>query len=100
MPWSSRCGVGGHAIDLPQKTGVLPLDPCRPGPGRPETAEVAKQFIAQAEKILAGQAKANGLTMCGFSKKPDLPMYKELYGLRAAAIAVYPMYKGLRGWWG
>jgi 2,3-bisphosphoglycerate-independent phosphoglycerate mutase len=33
--------------------------------------------------------------MRGFSKKPDLPTYKELYGLRAAAIAVYPMYKGL-----
>ena len=27
--------------------------------------------------------------------KPDLPSYEEVYGLRAAAIAVYPMYKGL-----
>ncbi len=33
--------------------------------------------------------------MRGFSQKPDLPDYQELYGLRAAAIAVYPMYKGL-----
>ena len=33
--------------------------------------------------------------MRGFAGKPDLPSYQEVYGLRAAAIAVYPMYKGL-----
>ena len=33
--------------------------------------------------------------MRGFSAKPALPSYEEVYGLRAAAIAVYPMYKGL-----
>ncbi|MEI7861897.1 MAG: phosphoglycerate mutase, partial [Planctomycetota bacterium] len=31
----------------------------------------------------------------GFAGKPRLPTYAELYKLRAAAIAVYPMYKGL-----
>ena len=30
-----------------------------------------------------------------FPARPDLPSYEEVYGLRAAAIAVYPMYKGL-----
>jgi len=33
--------------------------------------------------------------MRGFSKRPALPTYREAYGLKAAAIAVYPMYKGL-----
>ena len=33
--------------------------------------------------------------MRGFAAKPHLPPYQEVYGLRAAAIAVYPMYKGL-----
>jgi 2,3-bisphosphoglycerate-independent phosphoglycerate mutase len=33
--------------------------------------------------------------MRGFSARPSLPGYEEVYGLRAAAIAVYPMYKGL-----
>jgi 2,3-bisphosphoglycerate-independent phosphoglycerate mutase len=33
--------------------------------------------------------------MRGFAGKPDLPTYEEVYGLKAAAIAVYPMYKGL-----
>jgi 2,3-bisphosphoglycerate-independent phosphoglycerate mutase len=33
--------------------------------------------------------------MRGFAARPDLPSYAEVYGLRAAAVAVYPMYKGL-----
>jgi 2,3-bisphosphoglycerate-independent phosphoglycerate mutase len=89
-------GLGGHVADTdPQKTGVPPLEPVATEPGSQRTAELAKEFIAQAEKILAGQPKANGITMRGFSTKPDLPAYQEVYGLRAAAIAVYPMYKGL-----
>ena len=89
-------GLGGQVEDTdPQKTGVPPLDPVATEPGSQRTAEIAQEFIAQAEKLLAGQPKANGLTMRGFSVKPALPTYKEVYGLRAAAIAVYPMYKGL-----
>jgi len=89
-------GLGGHVADTdPQKTGVPPLDPVATEPGSQRTAQLAKEFIAQAEKILAGQPKANGITMRGFSTKPALPTYQEVYGLRAAAIAVYPMYKGL-----
>jgi 2,3-bisphosphoglycerate-independent phosphoglycerate mutase len=56
---------------------------------------VAKQFLAQARQLLAGQPKANFHTMRGFASKPALPSYRDVYGLRAAAIAVYPMYKGL-----
>jgi 2,3-bisphosphoglycerate-independent phosphoglycerate mutase len=89
-------GLAGHVEDTdPQKTGVPPLDPKPTNPDSAKTAEIAKQFIAQAEKILAGQPKANGLTLRGFSVKPALPTYQEVYGLKAAAIAVYPMYKGL-----
>lgn len=89
-------GLGGHVEDTdPQKTGVPPLDPVATEPGSQRTAEIAKHFIAQAEKILAGQPKANGLTMRGFSVKPALPTYEQVYKLKAAAIAVYPMYKGL-----
>ena len=35
------------------------------------------------------------MTMRGFAARPALPSYRDVYGLRAAAIAVYPMYKGL-----
>ncbi len=92
------CGdeLGGNVADTdPQATGVPPLDPVADDAASEKTAEVARQFIEQACKLLAGETKANGLTMRGFSAKPGLPTYEEVYGLRAAAIAVYPMYKGL-----
>ena len=89
-------GLGGNVADTdPQQTGVPPLEPVAHDPQSRWTAEVAKQFVAQAQELLAGQAKANGLTLRGFSAAPHLPSYDEVYGLRAAAIAVYPMYKGL-----
>ncbi|HEV3025677.1 MAG TPA: 2,3-bisphosphoglycerate-independent phosphoglycerate mutase [Pirellulales bacterium] len=92
-------GLGGHVHDTdPQKPGVPPLEPRPADPSdaaSAKTAEIARAFIAQAQRLLAGQPKANGLTLRGFSARPNLPSYEEVYGLRAAAIAVYPMYKGL-----
>lgn len=92
-------GLGGHVHDTdPQKTGVPPLRPVAIDSGDAaggKTARIAQQFIDEARKLLADQPKANGLTLRGFAARPDLPTYEEVYGLRAAAIAVYPMYKGL-----
>jgi 2,3-bisphosphoglycerate-independent phosphoglycerate mutase len=89
-------GLGGNVADTdPQMTGVPALDPVAQDAASQRTAEIAKEFLAQAKKILAGHPKANFHTMRGFANKPSLPSYREVYGLRAAAIAVYPMYKGL-----
>ena len=89
-------GLGGHVADTdPQMTGVTALEPVAQNPQSQKTAEVAKEFLRQAKSILAGHPKANFHTMRGFAAKPQLPSYQEVYGLRAAAIAVYPMYKGL-----
>ncbi len=89
-------GLGGDVHDTdPQATGVPPLAPKASKPGSERTAEIAAQFVAQGQKILAGEKKANGLTLRGFSARPQLPTYEEVYGLKAAAVAVYPMYKGL-----
>jgi 2,3-bisphosphoglycerate-independent phosphoglycerate mutase len=89
-------GLAGDVHDTdPQATGVPPLAPKASKPGSERTAEVAAQFVTQAQKLLAGEKKANGLTLRGFSGRPQLPTYEEVYGLRAAAVAVYPMYKGL-----
>ncbi len=33
--------------------------------------------------------------MRGIAKRPKIPTYEEVYGLKSAAIAVYPMYRGL-----
>jgi len=89
-------GLGGNVKDTdPQATGVPPLEPIAEDAASQKTAEVAKQFLKQARVILKDQKKANFHTMRGFACRPDMPSYEEVYGLRAAAIAVYPMYKGL-----
>jgi 2,3-bisphosphoglycerate-independent phosphoglycerate mutase len=89
-------GLVGNVKDTdPQATGVPPLPATAHDAASNKTAEVANQWIAAATKLLAGEKKANGLTLRGFAARPNLPSYEEVYGLKAAAIAVYPMYKGL-----
>jgi 2,3-bisphosphoglycerate-independent phosphoglycerate mutase len=89
-------GLNGNVRDTdPQATGVPPLDPVADDPESQKTAEMAIEFLKQARDLLADQPKANFHTMRGFAAKPALPPYEEVYGLRAAAVAVYPMYKGL-----
>ena len=89
-------GLDGRMADTdPQATGVAPLDPQPAHAAAAKTAEVAKEFVRQARAILRDEKKANGMVLRGFAGKPALPSYQELYGLKAAAIAVYPMYKGL-----
>ena len=89
-------GLGGHVHDTdPQRTGVPPLKPHATDADSQRAAEVTAEFVNQAQKILSHEKKASGITLRGFSKKPHLPPYEDVYGLKAAAIAVYPMYKGL-----
>jgi 2,3-bisphosphoglycerate-independent phosphoglycerate mutase len=89
-------GLGGRVDDTdPQRTGVAPLEPVAADSDSRKTAEVAGEFVRQAREILKNEPRANGLTLRGFSGRPQLPSYEDVYGLHAAAIAVYPMYKGL-----
>ncbi len=93
-PNEGKLGDFVHDTD-PQITGVPPLDPLSGNPESDVTASTLKEFMRQARLLLAGQPKANCCTLRGVASKPHLPSYEEVYGLRAAAIAVYPMYKGL-----
>jgi 2,3-bisphosphoglycerate-independent phosphoglycerate mutase len=89
-------GLGGHVADTdPQRTGVAPLDPVGRDTASQRTAEVAKQFLARAREVLKDDFPANFFTMRGIDKRPAIPTFEDVYGLRAAAIAVYPMYRGL-----
>ena len=81
----------------PQRVGLEPL-PVRPIDDSPEarrSADVANSFVARANEILAGQHPANTVLLRGFGMHPALPSFEEAYKLDAAAIASYPMYKGL-----
>ncbi len=79
----------------PQRTGVAPLDVVAKVPEAQKTADLFNQWVAEAKKILADQPKANCLTLRGFATDPRLEAFKENYNLRAACVAVYPMYKGV-----
>lgn len=83
-----------HDTD-PQKTGVKPL-PVQPIVATAQkTADLFNQWIAEAQKLLKDQPKANGLTLRGFATDPRLPTFEEAYHLKAACVAVYPMYRGV-----
>jgi 2,3-bisphosphoglycerate-independent phosphoglycerate mutase len=79
----------------PQKTGVSPLPVVPTKPEAEKTANLFNQWIAEARLAIADEPKANGLTLRGFATDPGLVSYQEAYGLRAACIAAYPMYKGV-----
>jgi 2,3-bisphosphoglycerate-independent phosphoglycerate mutase len=81
----------------PQRTGLEPL-PVKPTDASPEAekgASLANAFVEQAEEILADKHPANTVLLRGFGMYPALPSFEEIYELDAAAIASYPMYKGL-----
>ncbi|HIE96609.1 MAG TPA: 2,3-bisphosphoglycerate-independent phosphoglycerate mutase [Planctomycetes bacterium] len=89
-------GLGGDVDDTdPQRTGVPPLAPKGNDDASKKTAEVCTEFLRQAAEVLKDEAPANLLTMRGIAKMPPIPTFEEVYGTRAAAIAVYPMYRGL-----
>ena len=79
----------------PQIMGVPPLDPKATEQQAAHTAEVAKEFVAQARRILASQTPANGILLRGFAELPHIPSLPELYKLSPVALAVYPDYKGV-----
>ncbi len=79
----------------PQRTGVPPLPVHALKPDSQRSAQLANDFIAQARKLLADKHPANMVLLRGFAKHPEMPTFKDVYGLNAAAIAVYPMYRGL-----
>jgi 2,3-bisphosphoglycerate-independent phosphoglycerate mutase len=82
----------------PQRVGLEPLS-VEPTNGAEEEAErsakLANAFIEEANRILADQHPANTVLLRGFGMHPALPKFDEIYELNAAAIASYPMYKGL-----
>jgi 2,3-bisphosphoglycerate-independent phosphoglycerate mutase len=79
----------------PQQVGVAPRAITALKPQADMMANVANQFLAQAKKILAEHHPANMVLLRGFSQRPHLPTMGETYKLKPAAIAVYPMYRGL-----
>ncbi len=79
----------------PQRIGVEPLQVGALDASGEPTASVANAFIRQAREKLVGQSRANMALLRGFSQLPSFPSMGESYKLNPAAIAAYPMYRGL-----
>jgi len=91
-------GLSGALSDTdPQRTGLEPLQvrPTEDSPEAEKSAALANAFVEQAEEILEDRYPANTVLLRGFGMYPALPSFEEVYELDAAAIASYPMYKGL-----
>ena len=79
----------------PQQAGLSPkkIEPLSPQAQR--TAEIVNNFISQASIRLQYEPSANMVLLRGFSRRPDIPSIPEIYKLKPAVIAIYPMYRGL-----
>jgi 2,3-bisphosphoglycerate-independent phosphoglycerate mutase len=53
------------------------------------------EFDRQVRAILVDEPQANCLLLRGFDTHRELPSMKARHGLNPAAIAVYPMYRGI-----
>ncbi len=60
-----------------------------------KTAKIVNKFLEEVKKIIKDKPPANYILMRGFSKYPDIPQMEDVFALNPAAIATYPMYKGL-----
>jgi 2,3-bisphosphoglycerate-independent phosphoglycerate mutase len=85
-----------HILDTdPQQNDLLPLDPAATTKNAKKTADLIQQIIQQAKRALKDEKTANMILLRGFAKFRPFKSLNERFGLKALAIAQYPMYKGL-----
>ena len=89
-------GLSGQLTETdPQREGVPPVEPVATAPEGERTAGLVRDWIARAREILGGRERGNGVLLRGWSGRPDMPPFPEIWKLRAAAVTVYPMYRGV-----
>lgn len=92
-------GLEGPLTDTdPQREG-LPIADAAPVDAASKkalkAAKLIKAFYEKALPIIKDERPANGFLMRGIAHQPNIPTFEERYQLKAACLAVYPMYKGL-----
>jgi 2,3-bisphosphoglycerate-independent phosphoglycerate mutase len=91
-------GLGGDVSDAdPHKEGkpVPAAHALVPGAANEKTARIVDAFVKRVAEVLKGESPANAALARGFSARPHLPGFRERFQLRSAAIAAYPMYRGV-----
>ena len=79
----------------PQQTGVLPVAPRALVAEAEPTAALFAELLGKAGKVLADEAKANMILLRGYACYRKYPSLAGRFGLKALAIAGYPMYRGI-----
>lgn len=88
--------LGASISDVdPQIVGVPPMTAVAHDPASEKTAALVNAFVARAEETLKDEPQVNGVLFRGYSDVPHFPSFADVYQLKAACIASYPMYKGL-----
>ena len=89
-------GLSGAVSETdPQALGVPPLPARALEPAAERTAAAVNQFVERARPLLRDATPANMVLLRGFDRQPDIPLFPDTFRLRAAAVAAYPMYRGL-----
>src|SRR6204780_1933969 len=92
-------GLEGPLTDADPHHEGSPIPEVAPGDASSakaaKAAALVKEFYKAALPLLAKKKPANGFLMRGIAHQPHIPSFEERYLLKAACIAVYPMYKGL-----
>ncbi|HIQ06374.1 MAG TPA: 2,3-bisphosphoglycerate-independent phosphoglycerate mutase [Anaerolineae bacterium] len=81
----------------PLQTGKpsLPVEPLEEDKTAQRTAALVNEWLTQARQVLADEHPANSVNLRGFAKDPRLPQFPAIFKMRSAAIATYPMYRGV-----
>jgi len=79
----------------PQKVGVPPHPPRALTPEAKRTEVIVTELLTKVKEALADEPKANMLLLRGYGKYRTFASMEERYGLKALAIANYPMYRGI-----
>ena len=90
-------GLEGPLTDADPHREGLPVpkaEPTKSAKAKKAAALVA-EFFKAALPVIAKKKPANGILLRGIAHQPEIPLFEERYRLKAACIAVYPMYKGL-----
>ncbi len=92
-------GLEGPLTDTDPNREGLPVAVAQPvdaaNAGQKKVAKLVADFYKAALPVLKKEQPANGFLMRGIAHQPQIPTFEERYQMKAAAIAVYPMYKGL-----